>query len=102
MTMITNAATDERRTLEQLLGTVAEAMEADVLVLDIDTPADIAARRLERAGVSGAPVVRHGRVVGVVTLRDLFGAIAIDNRAMRTSGPFSAHVRRPRPQLLPD
>jgi CBS-domain-containing membrane protein len=91
--MITDAAIDEGHTLDQLLGTVADAMQADVLVLDMDTPADVAAHRLERAGVSGAPVVRRGRVVGVVTLRDLFGAIAIDDQATRTTGPFLRHER---------
>jgi predicted transcriptional regulator len=87
MIMIINATIDQR-VLEQALGTVADAMRADVLVLDIDTPADVAARRLERAGISGAPVARGGHVVGVVTLRDLFAAVAIDERARRTTGPF--------------
>lgn len=35
--MITNAAIDGRHTLDRLLGTVADAMHADVLVLDPDT-----------------------------------------------------------------
>ena len=55
----------------ELLGTAGEAMTAEVLVLHADTPADVAMRRLEHSRVSGAPVVDHGRVVGVVTLRDL-------------------------------
>jgi CBS domain-containing protein len=88
MTMITKPAIDGRHTLDRLLGTVADAMQPDVLVLDLDTPADVAARRLERAGVSGAPVVRRGQVVGVVTLRDLFEAIAVEDQAARTTGPF--------------
>jgi CBS domain-containing protein len=57
--------------LASLLGTVEEAMTARVLALAADTPADVAARRLELAQVSGAPVVDRGLVVGVVTLRDL-------------------------------
>jgi CBS-domain-containing membrane protein len=55
----------------ELLGPVGEAMTGEVLVLHADTPADVAMRRLEHSRVSGAPVVDHGRVVGVVTLRDL-------------------------------
>jgi CBS domain-containing protein len=86
-------ALDEGHMLDRLLGTVGDAMHADVLVLDVDTPADVAAHRLERIGVSGAPVVRHGRVVGVVTLRDLFAAIAIDSEVVLTTGPFLRHER---------
>ena len=53
--------------LERLLGTVGEAMTAEVVALQADTPADVATQRLEHMQVSGAPVVDHGRVVGVVT-----------------------------------
>ena len=61
----------DETSLASLLGTVEEAMTGKVLAVAADTPADVAARRLEQAGVSGAPVVDRGRVVGVVTLRDL-------------------------------
>ena len=64
--------------LESLLGTVGEAMTAEVVVLQADTPADVAIRRLERSRVSGAPVLDHGRVVGVVTLRDLLVPVLAD------------------------
>jgi CBS-domain-containing membrane protein len=57
--------------LEGLLGTVGEAMTGEVVVLEADTPVDVAVRRLEHTQVSGAPVLDRGRVVGVVTLRDL-------------------------------
>jgi CBS domain-containing protein len=83
----------EHETLDRLLGPVADAMHAEVLVLDPEIPGDVAARRLERAGVSGAPVVEHGRVVGVVTLGDLFAAAAIDSEAVRTTGPFLRYER---------
>jgi CBS domain-containing protein len=86
-------ALNEGHMLDRLLGTVAESMHADVLVLGVDTPADVAARRLERIGVSGARVVCHGRVVGVVTLRDLFAAIEIDSEVVLTTGPFVRHER---------
>ena len=42
--------------LDHLLGTVGEAMTGEVIVLQADTPADIAIRRLEQTQVSGAPV----------------------------------------------
>ena len=40
--------------LERLLGTVEEAMTAQVVALQADTPADAATRRLEHMQVSGA------------------------------------------------
>jgi CBS domain-containing membrane protein len=76
--------------MERLLGTVGEAMTSRVVALTADLPADVAVRRLERAGVSGAPVVQAGRVVGVVTVRDLLAPAATAPPAM-TSGPFMRH-----------
>jgi CBS domain-containing protein len=76
--------------LEGLLGTVGEAMNAEVVALEADTPVDVALRRLEHTQVSGAPVVDHGRVVGVVTLRDLLGPVLADGPVL-TTGPFHRH-----------
>jgi hypothetical protein len=55
--------------LDRLLGTVGEAMTGEVIALEADTPADIAIRWLEQTQVSGAPVLDHGRMVGLVTVR---------------------------------
>ena len=76
--------------LEQVLGTVGEAMTSGVIALAADLPADVAVRRLEQAGSSGAPVVKAGRVVGVATLRDLLTPTALAAPAI-TSGPFLRH-----------
>ena len=62
-------------------------MTASVMALESGTPADVAARRMEDKGVSGAPVVKEGRVVGLVTLADLL-ARAGAKRPIMTSGPF--------------
>jgi CBS domain-containing protein len=70
--------------MERLLGTVGEAMTSRVVALTADLPADVAVRRLERAGVQA------GRVVGVVTVRDLLAPAATAPPAM-TSGPFMRH-----------
>src|SRR4029453_17168887 len=70
--------------LESLLGTVGEAMSGEVVVLHADTPVDVALRRLEHTQVSGAPVVDHGRVVGVVTLRDLLVPVLADRPVLTT------------------
>jgi CBS domain-containing protein len=76
--------------LEGLLGTVGEAMTGEVVALEADTPVDVAVRRLEHTQVSGAPVVHHGRVVGVVTLRDLLVPVLADGLVL-TTGPFHRH-----------
>jgi CBS domain-containing protein len=76
--------------LKPLFGTVGEAMTAKVVALQADTPADVATRRLEHTQVSGAPVVDHGRVVGVVTLRDLLVPVLADG-SVQTTGPFHRH-----------
>jgi CBS domain-containing protein len=77
--------------LASLLGTVEEAMTAKVLAVAADTPADVAARRLEQAAVSGAPVVDRGLVVGVVTLRDLIAPALTTGASVQTTGPFLRH-----------
>jgi CBS domain-containing protein len=76
--------------LEDLLGTVGEAMTGQVVVLEADTPVDVAIRRLEHTQVSGAPVIDHGRVVGVVTLRDLLVPV-LAHGTVQTTGPFHRH-----------
>jgi CBS domain-containing protein len=76
--------------LAGLLGTVGEAMTDEVIVLEADTPVDVAVHRLEHTEVSGAPVVDHGRVVGVVTLRDLLVPVLADG-PVQTTGPFHRH-----------
>lgn len=83
-------ATLSGATSQELLGTVGEAMTAEVVVLHTDTPADVAMRRLEHSRVSGAPVVDHGRVVGVVTLRDLQVPLLAEG-PLQTTGPFHRH-----------
>ena len=65
------ATLEEPTTLERLLGTVGDAMTREVVLLAADVTAAMALRRLEKQAVSGAPVVDHGRVVGVITQRDL-------------------------------
>jgi CBS domain-containing protein len=63
-------------------------MSGKVLALAADTPADVAARRLEQAQVSGAPVVDRGRVVGVATLRDLVAPALVIGASVQMTGPF--------------
>jgi CBS domain-containing protein len=75
------------RGIEDQLGTVGEAMTSNVVALAADLAADVALRRLEERRVSGAPVVEAGRVVGVLTLRDLLTPLSAPPPVV-TTGPF--------------
>jgi CBS-domain-containing membrane protein len=79
------ATVEESTTLVRQLGTVGEAMTRDVVLLEADMTAEMALRRLDQKAVSGAPVVDHGRVVGVVTRRDLLVPTLLDE-------PFDAQA----------
>ena len=69
--MTVTATVEEPTTLERQLGTVGSAMTRDVVLVAADMSAEMARRRLDQKAVSGAPVVDHGRVAGVITRRDL-------------------------------
>jgi CBS domain-containing protein len=79
--MTVTATMEEPTTLERLLGTVGEAMTRDVVLLAADMPAAMALRRLDEKAVSGAPVVDRGRIVGVITQRDLLVPTLVDDPA---------------------
>lgn len=74
--------------LDHMLGSVAEAMTRDPLVLDPRMKVSEAVRTLEMRGISGAPVVRLGRVVGMFTMTDLMEPSA---PTWQTTGPFLRH-----------
>jgi CBS domain-containing protein len=75
------------------LGTVDDAMTATVVTIGPDEPLGAAARALERAGVSGAPVLDGDRVVGVVTLRDILRSTGDGGGPVATTGPWLRHER---------
>jgi CBS domain-containing protein len=75
-----------RRDAEAMLGSVGGAMTPQPLTFEPETRASDAALRLASEGVAGAPVVDHGRVVGVVALSDLLTREG--HQAPQTSGPF--------------
>lgn len=70
---------EEPTTLERQLGAVDAAMTRDVVLLAADMTAEMALRRLDQKAVSGAPVVDHGRVAGVITRRDLLVPTLLDD-----------------------
>ena len=75
-----------RREAEVAFGRVREATTAQVLTFEPETRASDAALRLAAEGVAGAPVLDGGRVVGVISLRDLLAREG--HLATPTSGPF--------------
>jgi predicted transcriptional regulator len=77
--MTVTATVEEPITLERQLGTVDAAMTRDVVLLAADMTCEMALRRLDSKAVSGAPVVDHGRVVGVITRRDLLVPTLVDD-----------------------
>jgi CBS domain-containing protein len=79
--MTMTATVEEPTTLDRQLGTVEEAMTRNAVLLAADMTAEMALRRLDQKAVSGAPVVDHGRVVGVITRRDLLVPTLLDNLA---------------------
>lgn len=81
-------------TLEPPLGTVGETMTGDVVLLAADAPAGAALRRLVHKAISGAPVVDRGRVVGVVTQRDLLVPTLLDDPAARPDTRFPTRGHR--------
>jgi CBS domain-containing protein len=55
----------------------ADVMTREVLTVGVDTPLEDVARLLERRGVKRVPVVREGRVIGIVSRADLVRGLAV-------------------------
>jgi CBS domain-containing protein len=87
---MTTTATE---TVERLLGTVEEVATGAVVSLSPEESIGAAARSLERHRVSGAPVVEGSRLVGVVSLKDLFEAANVPSAVAATSGPWHRYER---------
>jgi CBS domain-containing protein len=77
-----------REEIDSILGTVDTIMQRKVIVLRPGEPLQDAIRQLERAGVSGGPVMEGERVVGMVSLADMFRSAGVDPNLAATSGPW--------------
>ena len=86
---------------------VRDAMTQHVITLDADDPLHVAAARLARGGISGAPVVTDGKVVGILSESDVIrfmtapasierGMSALDGAAIllrpHTAGPRTIYT----------
>ena len=85
------AAVQEPASPGRPLGSVGGTMTQAVVLLAADMPAEWALRHLDRQAVSGGPVVDHGRVVGVVTRRDLL--VPVPERGSYTDPLAGLRVR---------
>jgi CBS domain-containing protein len=56
---------------------VTDVMTRDVLTVGVDTPVEDIARLLERRRIKRVPVVRDGRVIGIVSRADLVRGLAV-------------------------
>jgi acetoin utilization protein AcuB len=65
--------------------TVKQVMSKKVKTIDIDTPIEEAARIMADSKIGGMPVVRSGKVVGIITETDLF-KIFLELMGARTKG----------------
>jgi CBS domain-containing protein len=79
---------NEQEHLQRLLGSVEDAMTRQLVYVSSDMELGTAARLMESAGVSGAPVLDDGRLVGVVSLKDMFSRLPVPPQQVETSGPF--------------
>jgi acetoin utilization protein AcuB len=65
--------------------TVKQVMSKKVKTIDIDTPIEEAARIMADSKIGGMPVIRSGKVVGIITETDLF-KIFLELMGARTKG----------------
>ncbi len=74
--------------------TAEHVMQRNVFVLRPETPVLDAVRELLQRGISGAPVVSDGRLVGVFSERDALTAIAAAHYEDEPPGAVAQHMRR--------
>jgi predicted transcriptional regulator len=55
--------------------TAQDIMSADPITVDMDTPMNEVMKRLEENGVLRLPVTSHGKVVGIISRRDIIRSV---------------------------
>ena len=55
--------------------TAQDIMSADPITVDMDTPMNEVMKRLEENGVLRLPVISHGKVVGIISRRDIIRSV---------------------------
>ena len=77
---------------------VREIMSRNITTCSPDEQASLAAGRMAASQVRRLPVVREGKLVGIVSLGDLARRPALDMEAARALADISGFVRTPRPK----
>ena len=75
-------------------GQAADVMTREVVTVSEDTPVADVARRLEERGIKRVPVVRRGRLVGIVSRADLLRGLASARKRARPAGRASDRAIR--------
>jgi CBS domain-containing protein len=74
--LLSDSATPARDPVETRVRRAADVMTPDVVTVGEDTPVGEIARLLESRGIKRVPVVREGRVTGIVSRADLIRTLA--------------------------
>jgi predicted transcriptional regulator len=72
--------------------TVFDVASKDLINLDVKDSIKEAAIVLSDGGIEGAPVVKNGRIVGILTLSDIIRAMAKDNERLNVENIMSKHI----------
>ena len=72
--------------------TVFDVASKDLINLNSKDSIKEAAIILSNEGIEGAPVVKNGHIVGILTLSDIILAIANDNESLNVEDIMSKHI----------
>jgi len=72
---------------------VSDVMTTKVCTVDEETPLEVVVRRMEKLRVKRFPVVRDGKVVGIVSRANLLRALASVASELPTAGDNDARIR---------
>jgi CBS domain-containing protein len=75
--LLTDTAVQAREYVKTHGRRAADVMTGPVVTVGVDTPVEEIARLLERHGIKRVPVVRDGRVIGIVSRADLIRGLAV-------------------------
>lgn len=79
---------------------VIEVASQDLLTLDSSVSIKKAAEILSTEGIEGAPVVKDGKIVGVLTQSDITRALAQDKENLKIKNIMSKHVITVEPDVM--
>ena len=72
---------------------IEEVMTADPIVVEADTPLEEVVGIMERRRIKRVPVVRDGRLIGIVTRSDLLASLLAAEKALAVTAGNDAAIR---------